>query len=91
MLVQHARNPGATIGVNGLAGNLGIALTALVTGLLVKWLGWRAAFAVPGIACIVLGIVFARVCPAGDRGAVEAQGRRQRRRCRRRCSPAHSS
>jgi MFS family permease len=63
MLVQHARNPGATIGVNGLAGNLGIALTALVTGLLVKWLGWRAAFAVPGIVCIVLGIVFARVCP----------------------------
>lgn len=63
MLVQHARNPGATIGVNGLAGNLGIALTALVTGLLVKWLGWRAAFFVPGLVCIVLGIVFARVCP----------------------------
>jgi MFS family permease len=63
MLVQHARNPGATIGVNGLAGNLGIALTALVTGLLVKWLGWRAAFAIPGIACILFGIVFARVCP----------------------------
>lgn len=63
MLVQHARNPGATIGVNGLAGNLGIAVTALVTGLLVQWLGWRAAFAVPGLVCIVLGIVFARVCP----------------------------
>jgi MFS family permease len=25
MLVQHAKNPGATIGVNGLSGNLGIA------------------------------------------------------------------
>ena len=63
MLVQHARNPGATIGVNGLAGNLGIAVTALATGLLVKWFGWRAAFAVPGIACILLGIAFARACP----------------------------
>ena len=63
MLVQHARNPGATIGVNGLAGNLGIAVTALATGLLVKWFGWRAAFAVPGIVCILLGIAFARVCP----------------------------
>ena len=63
MLVQHARNPGATIGVNGLAGNLGIAAVALVTGFLVKWIGWRAAFAVPGLACIALGVVFARVCP----------------------------
>ena len=63
MLVQHARNPGATIGVNGLVGNLGIACAALVTGFLVKWFGWRAAFAVPGVACIVLAFVFARVCP----------------------------
>jgi len=63
MLVQHARNPGATIGVNGLAGNLGVALTAIVTGFLVKWFGWRAAFAVPGLVCIALGIVFALVCP----------------------------
>ena len=63
MLVQHARNPGAVIGINGLAGNLGIAVAAVLTGLLVKWLGWRAAFAIPGLACIVLGIVFARVCP----------------------------
>ena len=63
MLVQHARNPGQTIGVNGLAGNLGIALTAIVTGFLVKWFGWRAAFAVPGLVCIALGIVFALVCP----------------------------
>ncbi|HET7527402.1 MAG TPA: MFS transporter, partial [Burkholderiaceae bacterium] len=47
MLVQHAKSPGATIGVNGLAGNLGIAAAALVTAFLVKWLGWRWAFVVP--------------------------------------------
>ena len=35
MIVQHAPNPGAVIGINGLAGNLGIAVAALVTGLLV--------------------------------------------------------
>jgi MFS family permease len=63
MLVQSARNPGAVIGVNGLAGNLGIAVAALLTGFLIKWLGWRAAFAVPGLLAIVLGIVFAMVCP----------------------------
>jgi MFS family permease len=32
MLVQGVKNPGAVIGLNGLAGNLGIAVAALVTG-----------------------------------------------------------
>jgi len=63
MLVQNVPNPGAVIGINGLAGNLGIAVAALVTGLLVKWIGWRAAFVVPGIVAIVCGIVFAITCP----------------------------
>jgi MFS family permease len=63
MLVQNVSNPGAVIGINGLAGNLGIAVAALVTGFLVKWIGWRAAFAIPGILAIVCGIVFAIVCP----------------------------
>jgi MFS family permease len=64
MLVQNVPNPGAVIGVNGLAGNLGIAVAALLTGfLLVKWIGWRAAFAVPGLISIGCGIVFAMTCP----------------------------
>ncbi|MSQ62387.1 MAG: MFS transporter [Betaproteobacteria bacterium] len=63
MLVQHAKNPGATIGVNGLAGNLGIAVAALLTGFLIKWLGWRAAFAIPGVLSIACGLTFAAVCP----------------------------
>ena len=63
MLVQGAKRPGATIGVNGLAGNLGIAAAALLTGLLVQAFGWRMAFAVPGLACIALGVVFARLVP----------------------------
>ena len=63
MLVQQARNPGAAIGVNGLAGNLGIAAAAIVTGLLVQWAGWRAAFALPGLACLAIGALFWRVAP----------------------------
>lgn len=63
MLVQGVPNPGAVIGFNGLAGNLGIAVAALVTGFLVKWLGWREAFIVPGLFSIVCGIWFALVCP----------------------------
>jgi MFS family permease len=63
MLVQHAAKPGATIGFNGLVGNLGIAVAALVTGLLVKWVGWRAAFALPGVVSIAAGLWFVWVCP----------------------------
>jgi MFS family permease len=63
MLVQNVPNPGAVIGVNGLAGNLGIAVAALVTGLLIKWIGWRAAFVLPGVISITCGIAFVIVCP----------------------------
>jgi MFS family permease len=63
MLVQHTKRPGATIGINGLAGNLGIAAAALVTAFLVKWLGWRWAFVVPGLACIGCGFLFWRLAP----------------------------
>ena len=75
MLLRHAPNPGATIGVNGLSGNLGIALAAVVTGLLVQWAGWRLAFAVPGVLSIALGFVFARVAPRETEPP--ARGRRQ--------------
>jgi MFS family permease len=63
MLVQNARNPGFTIGVNGLAGNLGIAVAAILTGFLVKQAGWRAAFAVPGTLAILFGVLFLVLVP----------------------------
>jgi MFS family permease len=63
MLVQNVHNPGAVIGLNGLAGNLGIAVAAILTGLLIKWAGWRAAFAVPGVLAIACGVLFAIKCP----------------------------
>jgi len=63
MLLQRAKHPGAVIGVNGLAGNLGIAVAALSTGFMVQWLGWRAAFAIPGLVAIACGLLFARICP----------------------------
>ena len=63
MLVQQAKNPGFTIGVNGLFGNLGIALAAILTGFLVKHAGWRAAFAVPGVIAVLCGLLFLAVVP----------------------------
>jgi MFS family permease len=63
MLLQNARNPGFTIGVNGLVGNLGIAVAAVLTGFLVKHAGWRAAFLVPAALALVCGLVFAILVP----------------------------
>ena len=74
MLVQHVKNPGAVIGLNGLAGNLGIAVAALVTGFLVKWIGWRAAFAIPGVIAIGCGIIFAMTCPQETEAPAKRKG-----------------
>jgi MFS family permease len=63
MLVQQARNPGFTIGVNGLYGNLGIAVAAILTGFLVKHAGWRAAFAVPAALALLGGLLFLALAP----------------------------
>ena len=63
MLVQRSTRPGLTIGFNGLAGNLGVALSAIVTGALVKYAGWRMAFAVPALLALACGVLFARFAP----------------------------
>lgn len=74
LLVQNVPNPGAVIGINGLAGNLGIAFAALVTGLLVKWIGWRAAFVVPGLIALACSVVFAIVCPTEGEAPARRKG-----------------
>lgn len=63
MLVQGSTNPGFTIGLNGLAGNLGIAVAAVLSGFLMKYAGWRAAFVVPALIALLCGVVFAAVVP----------------------------
>lgn len=74
MLVQGVPNPGAVIGLNGLAGNLGIAVAALVTGFFVQWMGWRAAFVVPGLLSIACGIAFAIVTPRETEAPAKRKG-----------------
>ena len=63
MLVQRSTRPGLTIGFNGLAGNLGVALSAIITGALVKYAGWRMAFAVPALLALACGVLFERFAP----------------------------
>ena len=74
MLVERASNPNATIGFNGLSGNLGVAAAALVTGFLVKSFGWRVAFVVPGILCLGCGLLFAWTCPRESEAPAKRKG-----------------
>ncbi len=63
MLLRHASRPGAAIGWNNLAGNLGVALAALITGITVSLADWRAAFVLPGLFALLLGLAFMRLAP----------------------------
>jgi MFS family permease len=59
MIVSYAEKLGREMGLNGVWGNLGVASSALVTGVIGQYLGWRWAFIVPGIVTILVGIAFA--------------------------------
>ncbi len=61
MLVEAAGDkPGRSIGVNGVFGNLGVALAPVVTAFLANAVGWRAAFIAPGLFCATVGLLWMR-------------------------------
>jgi MFS family permease len=68
MLTIGSPRLGWTLGVNGVWGNLGLGMAALITGLVVQHFGWRSAFIAPGIAMMALGFAYLAV----SRGASNA-------------------
>jgi MFS family permease len=74
MLVSSTERMGRVLGWNGLWGNLGLATAALVTGALVDLAGWRAAFFVPGLACIAAGAAFLALVEDPGRVARSSKG-----------------
>ncbi|MCX7367064.1 MAG: MFS transporter [Alphaproteobacteria bacterium] len=71
MLVQGADKPGFVIGVNGLVGNLGIAIGASLSVLLATRYGWQMAYIVPGVVCLVAAALFTLLVP--DEGGAPAK------------------
>ena len=67
MIVSYADKLGREMGLNGVWGNLGVASSALVTGVIGQYLGWRWAFIVPGVVTILIGIAFALTVVHEDR------------------------
>jgi MFS family permease len=67
MIVSYAEKLGREMGLNGVWGNLGVASSALVTGVIGQYLGWRLAFIIPGVVTMLIGIAFALTVVHEDR------------------------
>jgi predicted MFS family arabinose efflux permease len=63
MLIEQATSRGRSLAFNGVCGNVGVALAAGITAVLVAVLSWRAAFFVPGAVCLLTGIAYLRLVP----------------------------
>jgi MFS family permease len=71
MIVSYADKLGREMGLNGVWGNLGVASSALVTGMIGQYLGWRWAFIVPGIVTVLIGVAFALTVVHEDRSGTK--------------------
>ena len=67
MVIEAATHRGRTMAFNGVCGNIGISLAAIVTGVLAEALSWRGAFLLPGIVCVVTGFVYLWLIPEEQR------------------------
>jgi MFS family permease len=63
MLIEQATSRGRSLAFNGVCGNLGVALAAGTTALLVYGLGWRSAFLVPAVICVATGVAYILLIP----------------------------
>ncbi|MEM8646126.1 MAG: MFS transporter [Pseudomonadota bacterium] len=76
VLDGHAKT-GMRIAVNGVWGNMGVAVAALLTAFLIDTTGWRSAFVWPGVISVALGIAYGLTIwrtAETDRQAKEASG-----------------
>ncbi len=70
LVVQEASRVGRALAINGVWGNMGVALAAVTTAILAVLYGWRMAFIVPGIVSIAVGVLYALHLSASS-GAIE--------------------
>ena len=58
LVVEEAGRVGRALAINGVWGNMGVALAAVTTGAIAELYGWRAAFFIPGVISIAVGILY---------------------------------
>ena len=72
LVVEDAARVGRALAINGVWGNMGVALAALTTGAIADLYGWRMAFIIPGIIAIGIGVCYGLHLLSGV--ASDAQG-----------------
>ena len=78
MITRIAERRGQALAVNGVFGNFGLAAAAVVTGLLADGFGWRAAFLVPGVVSVAVGVAYAMGARRARRAARATGGGRRK-------------
>jgi MFS family permease len=63
MLIAQATSRGRSLAFNGVCGNIGVSLAAGITAALIVGFGWRGAFLVPAVLCLVTAVVYPRLVP----------------------------
>ncbi len=71
MVTEGGERRGHAVAVNGVWGNMGLAVAALCTGFLCERFGWRMSFLVPGFVCLTIGVL--HVVLAGQRRRAQAR------------------
>ena len=56
MVVEGRSKTGVALAINGVFGNMGVAVAALLTGFLIDTAGWRSAYFIPGAFSIAVGV-----------------------------------
>ena len=58
LIAKGGQKMGRDIAVNGVWGNMGVGFAAFMTGLMIDYVGWRAAFWLPGLISIGIGVLY---------------------------------
>jgi len=58
MVAGNAHKLGRELGINGVFGNIGIALAPVIAGVMIDQYSWRYAFIVPGVLSVFTGLAY---------------------------------
>ena len=74
MVSQGGGAVGRRLGVNGVWGNMGVAAAPLLAAFLCETWGWRAAFVVPGLGGMAIGLLWILHCRSAVGQAATSAG-----------------
>ena len=56
-IARTINNRGKALGINGVFGSAGMGIAPIMAGILTDLFSWRAAFIIPGIFCVAIGVI----------------------------------